>query len=344
MSISASSIKIAFAGFRHGHILDLYKRAGDMDEFFVVAACEEDIETRERLVADGAVTITHDSYAKMLDEAPCDVVAVGDYFGKRGETIIAALERGKHVISDKPICTSLEELDRIEAVAAEKNLKVGCMLDLRDTGVFIRIRELVRDGVIGEVHAVNISGQHPLLLGQRAGWYFEEGKHGGTINDIGIHAFDLIPWITGLEVREITAARSWNAFASDFPHFKDAGQFMLTMANGCGALGDVSYFMPNSLGYTLDMYWRITIFGREGVIEAGLNLPHIKLARDGNEEVQLIEPGQSDAGGYLRAFLRVIQGEADGDSLVTADVLRASRVALMAQRAGDEGAFRVALP
>lgn len=313
-----------------------------MGEFSIVAACEEDIETRERLLRDGGVKITHDSYAQMLDQVPCDVVAVGDYFGKRGEIIIKALERGKHVISDKPICTSLEQLDRIESLAAEKNLKVGCMLDLRDSGVFIRVRELVRDGAIGEVHAVSVSGQHPLLLGQRAGWYFEEGKHGGTLNDIGIHAFDLIPWLTGLQFREVTAARSWNAFASDFPHFKDGGQFMLTMENDCGVIGDVSYFMPNSLGYTLDMYWRITIFGREGVIEAGLNLPHIKLARDGNEEVQLIEPDQTDAGGYLRAFLRDIQGEADNDTLITADVLRASRVALMAQRAGDEEDSRIA--
>jgi predicted dehydrogenase len=329
------SIDIAFAGFRHGHILDLYKRAGEMDRFSVVAACEEDAGSREQLLCDGNVSITHDSYAQMLDEVPCDAVAVGDYYGKRGEIIIQALQRGKHVISDKPICTSIEQLDQIESLAMEKNLKVGCMLDLRDSGVFVRVRKLVRDGVIGEVHGVCVLGHHPLLLGTRPNWYFEEGKHGGTINDIGIHAFDLIPWITGLQFREIVAARSWNAFATDFPHFKDAGQFMLTMDNGCGVIGDVSYFMPDSMGYTLDIYWRITIFGRKGVIEASITSPHIKLARHGSGDVELIEPGKGNPGGYLRSFLRDHTGESAA-GLLTANVLQASRVALMTERAGNE--------
>ena len=35
------SVRMAFAGFRHGHILDLYKRAGESKAVAVVAACEE---------------------------------------------------------------------------------------------------------------------------------------------------------------------------------------------------------------------------------------------------------------------------------------------------------------
>jgi predicted dehydrogenase len=64
----------------------------------------------------------------MLDEVEVDIVAVGDYYGVRGERVIAALERGKHVIADKPLCTSLAELDRIEQLAAEKGLSVFCQV------------------------------------------------------------------------------------------------------------------------------------------------------------------------------------------------------------------------
>ena len=52
--------------------------------------------------------LTHDDYRRMLREVECDAVAVGDYFARRGEIVIAALEAGKHVIADKPICTKLE--------------------------------------------------------------------------------------------------------------------------------------------------------------------------------------------------------------------------------------------
>ena len=41
------ALRFAFAGFRHGHIHDLYRRANEMAGVEVVAACEEDEEARE---------------------------------------------------------------------------------------------------------------------------------------------------------------------------------------------------------------------------------------------------------------------------------------------------------
>jgi predicted dehydrogenase len=334
------ALKIAFMGFRHGHIFDLYTRAKESPDYEVVAACEEDAETRAQLAESGKAEITHDNYGKMLNEVECDVIAVGDYYGKRGSIIITALDHGKHVIADKPICTSIYDLDTIQALSSQKGLKVGCMLDLRDNGTFRKVHELVRGGAIGEVHGITFGGQHPLMIGTRPGWYFEEGKHGGTINDIGIHAFDLIPWVTGLNIAEITCSRSWNAFPKDIPHMRDAGMFMLRLENEGGVLGDVSYFMPDSMGYTLDLYWRFTIWGREGFIETSYNLRHIRLAKDGNSEVEIIQPSEPDPGGYLRSFTNeVTTGQRSG--VTTDDVLRASRIALLTQKAGDEGLCRV---
>lgn len=333
-------IKIAFMGFRHAHIFDLYKRAREWPEYEVVAACEEDPATREALLADGNADITHGDFQQMLQEVPCDVVAVGDYYAQRGSIILEALNRGKHVIADKPICTSLSELHRIASVSARRNLSVGCMLDMRDKGLFIKVRELIREGAIGEVNAITIGGQHPLMLGTRPGWYFEPGKHGGTINDIGIHAFDLIPWITGRQFAEVTAARSWNAVPNDIPHFNDAGQFMLRMDNGCGVMGEVSYFMPDSMGYTLDLYWRMTVFGAGGILETSINSQAVMLAKNGNSAPEMIPPAEGNPGGYLRSFTEEITtGRTDGVS--TADVLRAAEVALTAQSAGDTGRCHV---
>ena len=56
----------------------------------------------------------------MLDEVDCDIVATGTYFAGRGPVLIDALTRGKHVIGDKPLCTKMADLDRIEALAGEK--------------------------------------------------------------------------------------------------------------------------------------------------------------------------------------------------------------------------------
>jgi predicted dehydrogenase len=132
---------------------------------------------------------------------------------------IAALRAGKHLLSDKPLCTSLEEQLQIEELAVQHRLVVGLQLDSRGYGAFRTLREIVRGGEIGEIVTIRIDGQHPLLPDTRPVWYFEPGKHGGTINDIGIHAFDFVPWMTGHGWREVVWARSWNGKARAFPTF-----------------------------------------------------------------------------------------------------------------------------
>ena len=337
------SIRMAFAGFRHGHIFDLYRRARELPEIEVVAACEEDAATRAKLAQEGAVTISHSNLDRMLAEVACDAVAVGDYYAKRGQLALEALEHGKHVLSDKPLCTSLDELDEIERLSAEKGLCVDVMLDMRDVAPFITAREIVQEGTIGEVHAVSFGGQHPLLLGTRPEWYFEPGKHGGTINDIAIHALDAIPWITGLQFVTVNAARCWNAFATEVPHFEGAGQMMLTLENGAGVLGDVSYVMPDSSGYVLPLYWRMTFWGRKGVLEVSYNALHASLALNGEEGLRQVPLSEANRGGYLRSFLRDVEGALIGDELCTAQSLRAARLALTIQKAADAGEREVSL-
>ena len=123
-------MNIAFAGLRHGHIFGLYQKARSMDGVTVVGSWEADDAAR----AAAQTTITepfYDSYEALLADERVDAIAVGDYYGKRGQLIIRALKAGKHVIADKPICTSLSELDEIERLSKERKLCVSCMLDLR---------------------------------------------------------------------------------------------------------------------------------------------------------------------------------------------------------------------
>jgi len=226
------SMKLAFAGLRHAHIFCLYNLAKELPGVEIVAACEEDEASYNEIKNKGLVILTHSSIDRMLDDVECDAVAVGDYYSKRGQIIIKALTKGKHVISDKPICTSLEELDKIKKISGEKNLKIGCMFDLRDSQRIIALKNIIRSGSLGEINNIIFGGQHPLTLGVRPGWYFEDGKQGGTFNDIAVHAIDLLPWLTGLSFDSIVAARTWNAFAKPYPDFMDSAQVMMTMSNG----------------------------------------------------------------------------------------------------------------
>src|SRR5436190_10036959 len=156
-------MRIAFAGFRHGHVMSFHTASHKDSRVSIVAACEEDAPTAANLRNSRQVQLTHDNFERMLSDIDCELVAIGDYFARRGALIISALRAGKHVISDKPICTSLDELDQIELLAREKNLVVSALLDLRDRGTMRTMRELVSDGAIGDVHNLFLAAQHLLL-------------------------------------------------------------------------------------------------------------------------------------------------------------------------------------
>jgi len=340
--------RFAFVGFRHGHILDVLTGVEGREDAEVVACCEEDPATREALAAKGQIQISHTDFATMLREVDCDVIAIGDYYAKRGALALAALRAGRHVLSDKPLCTSLAEQDEIERLAAQKHLRVGLQLDTRDYAAPRKLREIIRDGQIGEVASIHIDGQHPLLPGSRSGWYFEPGKHGGTINDIGIHAFDFIPWMTGLAWGEVRAARSWNAKAHAFPHFEDCAQMMATLENGAGVLADFSYLAPDTLGYKLPHYWHILVHGTQGLAESHLSAKEITVIKDSSAAPETISVGTNRTRGYLEDYLQELRGvsapgsppirspeelgrECDEEMLTSAACLRASRLALTVQ-------------
>jgi predicted dehydrogenase len=336
-------LRFAFMGLRHDHMLAMHRHVRDRADCEVVAVCEPDRETREALVAEGKLPVTHAAYAEVFETVDFDAVALGDVFGARGGLAIEALRRGKHVLADKPLCTALEDLDEIERLAKAKGLVVGCMLTMRDSGLTLRARELYDAGAIGEIHAIAFGGQHQLNYGRRPGWYFEEGRHGGTINDIAVHAVDCIPWITGKRIAMINVARSWNTRRAEAPAFKDAAQLMLTLENGCGVIGDVSYLLPDAIAGGNPLTWRFTFWGREGVMDYADSLEKITVWKPHAEKAEVYGPAASKPAGYLEAFVRETRGERHDLHLSMDEVIRASRTALLAQKVADEDIANVSI-
>ena len=333
-------LKTAFVGFRHMHLFDVYALMAECRDLQIVAACEEDPRTRQGLQAAGEVRITHAVFEEMLSSVDFDLLVVGDVFARRGARIAAGLRAGKHVLSDKPICTDAGQLTRIGELSERHSLVVGAVLDLRDCGAFRSTRELVTAGAIGPVHTVCFSGQHPLLLSARPDWYFEEGSHGGTINDLAIHAVDILTWITGSGFREVVSARCWNAGLNAHPRFRNAAQVMLVMDGGCGVIGDVSYVSPDGFRYSLPQYWRFNFWGQGGMIETALNVPKVRLYRRDAAECEEIEPEADRPGGYLEELLQAIRGDRDRPN---GALFAATDVCLTAQSAADDGGCRLSL-
>lgn len=321
-------MKIAFAGFRHSHIWSLYDKAQKTEGVSVVGAWEEDASAREEAMKRVNEPF-YDSYEALLNDPEVEAVGVGDYYAKRGQLIIRALEAGKHVITDKPICTSPEELRRIRALSGEKHLKVACMLDLRYDGAIRKAKQLIGEGKLGRIHAMGFTGQHPLNYGTRAGWYFEEGKQGGTINDIAIHGVDAIRYMTGLQFVKTTAARTWNAFATEVPFFNDCAQFMAEFEGGAGLMADVSYAAHTKTAWNMPSYWRFTLWGEEGCIEFRLGNDHLIFAGRESEAIESV-PCEKPEDNWLTDFMKPY------DAAAVEDVLTSTENVLTIQQVADQ--------
>lgn len=333
--------RFAFAGLRHPHGWAIWNRVQKEPDCSIVAVCEEDRQTRQELLERPDISHVYDSYERMLDEIDADVMATADFYGNRGRILIGALEKGMHALADKPICTRIDELDRIAELVEEKSRVLGCELDLRALPQLAQARELIHGGDIGEVHAISFGGQHPYFCYQRADWYLDESTYGGVLNDITIHGVDALEWMTGLRFTEVVAARAWSALKHEGFPFRDAAQVMLTMDNGCGVMGDVSFISPASCGFALPYYWELTFWGSKGVLRTGLNRDSLELSIEGQKETVPVPKQQERPPDYFHSFMRELAGQ-PGD-LDTGTIIDASRKALRIQQAADEGLHNLPL-
>lgn len=324
-------MKVGFAGFAHSHSISMYNYVNSSGELEVGGVFESDPQIKEQLKEKG-IEVTHESLEALLNEKDIDIISVGPCFSERGATIIKALRAGKHVIVDKPVCTKLSEIEEIERLVKEKNLKLGCMLTMRYTALVQGVRDAIQGGRIGEIRSITYGQQHPLMYKTRPKWFTDPEKHGGCINDIAIHGIDLISFVSGLRVKNVIAARTWNAFATEKKDFRDSGQFMVELSNGAGVISDVSYSLPSGIAYGYPLRWEI--FGSKGVLRFTTHSKQIELYYDEDKEPIMLELPQAKSG-YWEDFLREIKGEKPL-VLTTEEIINSTKDTLRIQAFADK--------
>ena len=332
------SLRVAFVGFRHGHVAAIYETAKRLGYTDIVACVEEDKQARGAIVKELGVELTHETFDQVLADTNFDVLVTVDYYARRADHVIKALQAGKHVFTDKPLCTRMDDLKTIAVLAREKSLQVGIDLTMRYAQPFPTLMRIVRDGGIGELSSCMVMGLHGLAYGARPMWYFEEGKHGGTINDLMIHGVDFIRWCTGLEFTKVIAAEAWNRRVPQHPSFQDSAQVVYEMSNGAKYLGDCSYMVPEKC----EGHWRFFLWGTEGqaYVDSGGELRWCR-AKEGSKQIKLRgnppipDPFEDFASALQNATERWISSE---------ECFASQMAALTGQQAADMGQRDMKVP
>lgn len=172
--------------------LSNYQKSG----FRVTAIADEDLARadarRTEFFPHAAV---YSDYRSLLDDPTIEVVDITTHAAIRGPIIRAALEAGKHVLSQKPSVLDLDEGDSLIALAREKNLQLAVNKNGRWAPRFSYLRQAVAAGLIGEVITADFSvlWDHTWMKGLPA---FEGMRH-LILYDFPIHWFDLVTCIMG---------------------------------------------------------------------------------------------------------------------------------------------------
>src|SRR5262245_35682248 len=194
---------IVGAGFVGPHHVDAVRRLGFVDIVAVAGSNEE--SGRQKAEQLGAKK-GYGNYKTLIDDPEVHVVHVATPNQLHNAVISAALARGKHVVSDKPLAATAAESRKLVEQAKRANVVAAVTFNYRGNPLVQQARHAISKGEIG--HPVFLHGhylQDWLIKDTDFSWRLDPEKGGpsSALGDIGSHWCDLAQHMTGLRITHV---------------------------------------------------------------------------------------------------------------------------------------------
>ena len=271
-----------------------------------------------------------DDWQKMLDEIKPEVLSLGTQPSRSAPYIVAALKRGIHVVSDKPLANSDAELKELRALT-RKNPKLHLLTEFpgRMGPAFLAMREAIRSGKIGDV--ILVTGQKSYRFGaSRPDFYRTRDGFPGIIMYVSSHIIDVAYWVTGLKYTAALCGVQGNIARKDYGQFEDHAAILLQMEKGVHVAMHMDYLRPDAAPTHGDD--RLRIAGSKGVIEVR-DEKCVLITRE--QPPTELAVGCYDEGAGLE-MVETIRGRGRG-IFSTAESLYMAEVLLKARECADSG-------
>lgn len=162
----------------------------------LVALADPDPTRRER-VLDGIKGVgIFDDYRQMFDACDLDAVCIGLPTWMHAPVSQEAIERGMHVLCEKPPSNDATELIPVTQLAENSGLTYMFVRQSRFTSQLMEGRRLVEAGELGDVYYAETRWIRTRWCSAR-GWRHDKAKGGGVLLDLGIHAIDNVWFMMG---------------------------------------------------------------------------------------------------------------------------------------------------
>ena len=224
----------------------------------------------------------------------------------------AFVERGVHVVCDKPLTTALADAEALCRLADERGVVFAVTQNHAAYPLVKQMRALVRDGTVGEIRKVVAEYVQGWLAepveasGQKqASWRTDPTLAGaGAIGDIGTHAFHLLSYVTGLQLERLYAdvttfvpGRRVDDDATMLLHFAGG-------AKGVLAISQVAVGEGNRLS--------LRVYGTRGSLEWRQEEPNLLIHRPADGPPRLLAPGHPWLADAARHATRLPPGHPEG--------------------------------
>jgi predicted dehydrogenase len=278
---------IGCGGIARGHV-EAYRRMRDRCE--LVSCVDVDAAKASRFAEEGGCSWATD-YRPVLDEV--DAVDLCTPPHLHAPMAIAAAARGKHVLTEKVMATTLADADEMIRVAEASRVKLMVAYVTRFDPVWIRLHEAIGAGLAGQPYLVTCRTEHaPALAQWRREW---ETFPMGCLLSHGCHYVDQMIWHFG----DVAAATSVGSNTVRGPALAREDTAAALFRFQIGVLGNliVSWAARHT-----NLYIEFNVYGTEGFLRLtygndGVRRLERHVAKRAPETLYEHDPRQPDAGG-----------------------------------------------
>lgn len=216
----------------------------------IVAVSSRSLAKAQEKAAAWQIPKAYGSHTELLQDPDVNIVYISNVNTQHYPWAKAALERGKHVICEKPCTTTAEQTRQLYRMAREKGLFFMEAEKMLFLPVMEEVRRRIADGCLGQIYMAELSHSFAASYNN---WMFDPAAGGGPLLSSGIYAVHLVQWLFG----DIAAI---HGSCSKMPNGVE-WQYILTGQTETGVL----FCAKNSTGIPLDNTAKI--YGTAGWLE-----------------------------------------------------------------------------
>jgi predicted dehydrogenase len=226
---------------------------------------------------------------------------------------VAALESGFHVLSDKPATVSLAECRKLGDEIKKSGLLYGLTHPYTSYPLIVEARQRVAAGQLGTIRKVIVEYTQGWLAdavertgNAQAKWRLDPAKAGpsGCFGDIGVHAFNLVEFVTGLRVTELSA--DLNRIVEGRV-LDDDGVALLRFDNEASGVLVASQICTGD-----ENNFRLRVYGEGASLEWNQQEPNSLWLKHAHRATELLRSGAGHLGTPARYHSRLPAGHPEG--------------------------------